>query len=177
GLTQKPSRLLVHLDNRAFLVRMVLMKFVVVPALMIAAVYLVDLEPVYAAGVLLFSLAAGEPFLLKLASVSESDIALAHTALTVAVVDLVDLEPVYAAGLLLFSLAAGAPFLIKLTSVSDSDIALAATVLMVLMVGTVVVLPLALPQVLEGITVDTWQIAEGLLVQMIAPLVIGMILL
>ncbi|MGC0251929.1 bile acid:sodium symporter family protein [Pseudactinotalea sp. Z1748] len=129
GLTQKPSRLLAHLDNRAFLLRMVLVNFVVVPALMIAAVYLVDLEPVYAAGILLFSLAAG------------------------------------------------APFVIKLTTVSQSDIALATTVLLMLMVGTVVILPLALPQVIEGITVDTWQIAQSLIVQMILPLAVGMALL
>src|SRR5690625_3626773 len=129
GLTQKPSRLLAHLNNRAFLLRMVLMNFVVVPALMIAAVYLVDLERVYAAG------------------------------------------------LLLFSLSAGAPFLIKLSSLSRADIALAATVLLVLMVGTVIVLPILLPQVIEGLTVDRWQIAEGLLVQLILPLVGGMVLL
>ncbi|HLS50214.1 MAG TPA: hypothetical protein VK024_09485 [Actinomycetaceae bacterium] len=129
GLTQKPGRRLEHLNNRAFLLRMILVNFVVVPALMIAAVALVDLEPVYAAG------------------------------------------------LLLFSLSAGAPFLIKLTSLSRSDIALAATVLLVLMVGTVVVLPLALPQVLEGMTVAAWDIAQPLLAQMILTLVIGMVLL
>lgn len=129
GLTQKPSRLLRHLDNRAFLLRMLLLNFIVVPALMIAGVYLVDMEPVYAAG------------------------------------------------LLLFGLSAGAPFLIKLTDVSDSDIALAATVMLVLMVASVVVLPLALPQVIEGLTVDAWGITRSLLVQMILPLVVGMLLL
>ena len=129
GLTQKPGRRLEHLNNRAFLLRMILVNFVVVPALMIAAVAVIDLEPVYAAG------------------------------------------------LLLFSLSAGAPFLIKLTSLSRSDIALAATVLLVLMVGTVVVLPLALPQVLEGMTVAAWDIAQPLLAQMILTLVIGMVLL
>lgn len=129
GLTQKPSRLLRHLDNRAFLLRMLLLNFIVVPALMIAGVYLVDMEPVYAAG------------------------------------------------LLLFGLAAGAPFLIKLTDVSDSDVALAATVLLVLMVASVLVLPVALPQVIEGLTVDVWGITRSLLVQMILPLALGMLLL
>jgi predicted Na+-dependent transporter len=106
GLTQKPSRLLEHLDNRAFLLRMLVINLVVVPALMIA------------------------------------------------VTDVVPLEPVYAAGLLLFFLSAGAPFLIKLANISDADIALAATVLLVLMVATVVVLPVALPLVVQGLTVD-----------------------
>lgn len=129
GLTQKPSRLLTHLDNQAFLLRMVLVNFVVVPALMIAAVFLIDLEPVYAAG------------------------------------------------LLLFSLSAGAPFLIKLTSISESDIALGATVLLVLMVATVILLPFTLPWVIEGLTVDTWAVAQGLLLQMLLPLAVGMVLL
>lgn len=129
GLTQKPSRLRRHLDNEAFLLRMLLLNFVVVPALMIAAVHVVDLEPVYAAG------------------------------------------------LLVFSLAAGAPFLIKLTDVSDSDISLAATVLLLLMVASVVVLPLSLPLVIEGLTVDAWAIARALVLQMIVPLVVGMVLL
>ncbi|SNR87748.1 bile acid:sodium symporter family protein [Blastococcus mobilis] len=127
GLTQNPSRLLEHLDNRAFLLRMLVINLVVVPALMIAAT------------------------------------------------DVVSLEPVYAAGLLLFSLTAGAPFLIKLANVSDADMALAATVLLVLMVATVVVLPVALPLVVEGLTVDTGTVVGSLLQQMILPLVIGMI--
>ena len=46
GLTQRPSRLLTHLSNKAFLLRMVLLNFLVVPALMIAATELVDLDPV-----------------------------------------------------------------------------------------------------------------------------------
>lgn len=129
GLTQKPSRLLEHLGNRAFLVRMVLINLVVVPALMIAATTVVPLEPVYAAG------------------------------------------------LLLFSLAAGAPFLIKLASTSESDIALAATVLLVLMVATVAVLPIALPRIIEGLTVDTGAVVGALLLQMILPLVVGMVAL
>lgn len=127
GLTQKPSRLLEHLGNRAFLVRMVLLNLVVVPALMIAAT------------------------------------------------DVVPLKPVYAAGLLVFSLAAGAPFLIKLANISDADMALAATVLVVLMVATVVVLPFALPLVIEGLTVDTGAVVGSLILQIILPLVVGML--
>ena len=129
GLTQKPSRLLEHLGNRAFLLRMLVINLVVVPALMIAAT------------------------------------------------SVVALEPVYAAGLLLFSLTAGAPFLIKLANTSDADIALAATVLLVLMVATVVVLPVALPLVVEGLTVDTGAVVGSLLRQMILPLVVGMVAL
>ena len=129
GLTQKPAKLVRHLHNRAFLLRMLLLNFIVVPALMIS------------------------------------------------LTQILPLEPIYAAGLVIFSLAAGAPFLIKLTSVSQSDIALGATVLLVLMITSVVVLPAVLPLVLEGVTVDVWAIVEALVVQMLLPLVAGMVLL
>ena len=129
GLTQKPAKLVRHLHNRAFLLRMLLLNFIVVPALMIS------------------------------------------------LTQILPLEPIYAAGLVIFSLAAGAPFLIKLTSVSQSDIALGATVLLVLMITSVVVLPAVLPLVLEGVTVDVWAIVEALVVQMLLPLVAGMMLL
>lgn len=55
--------------------------------------------------------------------------------------------------------------------------ALAATVLLVLMVATVVVLPVALPLVIEGLTVDTGAVVGSLLRQMILPLVVGMVAL
>ena len=129
GLTQKPAKLVRHLHNRAFLLRMLLLNFIVVPALMIS------------------------------------------------LTQILPLEPIYAAGLVIFSLAAGAPFLIKLTSVSQSDIALGATVLLVLMITSVVVMPAVLPLVLEGVTVDVWAIVEALVVQMLLPLVAGMMLL
>lgn len=44
------------------------------------------------------------------------------------------------------------------------------------MVTTVAVLPGVLPWVIEGLSVDAWGIARSLLVQMILPLVVGMVL-
>lgn len=128
GLTQKPSKILGHLDNRGFLASMVLANLVVVPALMVFAL------------------------------------------------ELVPLAAPYVAGLLIFSLAAGAPFLIKLTAVSEHDISLGATVLMVLMLATVVVMPVLLPLMLEGVTVDAFAITKALLLQMIAPMLVGMVI-
>ena len=93
----------------------------------------------------------------------------------IAATEVVSLQPVYAAGLVLFSLAAGAPFLIKRADISDADMALAATVLPVLMVATVVVLPVALPLVIEGLSVGTGAIVGSLLLQMILPLAVGMV--
>jgi len=97
-------------------------------------------------------------------------------ALTVFAPALVPLEPAYATGLLLFGTCAGAPFLIKLTAVSDNEIALGATVLTVLMAATVVTVPLLLPQLLKGISVNAGAIAVPLLSQLFAPMVAGMVL-
>lgn len=127
GLTQKPSRFRAHLSEGHFLSRMVLANLVLVPAVMMLAVTVVNLEPVYAAG------------------------------------------------LLIFGLSAGAPFLIALTRESKSDISLAATVMTVLILGTVVLMPLLLPRVVEGISVDVWAIISALLLQMILPMLVGMV--
>jgi len=95
GMTQKPALLWHHLSkNRAFLRRMLLLNFVVVPALMIAIVQVFDLEPVYEIGLLLFGLCAGAAFLIKLADMSESDMALAATVLLVLMVGNVIFLPI-----------------------------------------------------------------------------------
>ena len=84
-------------------------------------------------------------------------------------------EPPVKAGLLLFSLCAGALFLIKLMQTSQHDLALGATTMMLLMVITVIYVPLVLPLILSGITVDAWAIARSLLMQMLPPIASGML--
>jgi|SRR5690625_417652 len=128
GLTQKPANIFQHLRNWQYLVRMAIVNFIVVPALMIFFVHIFGVEGPYAVG------------------------------------------------LVIFSSAAGAPLLIKLTARSQNEIAAGATVQMVLMISTVLIMPLLLPLVIEGVTVDSWAIASGLLVQMILPMAIGMML-
>lgn len=129
GLTQRPTKILSHLRNWQYLLRMGLVNFVVVPALMI--------------------------FFIEVTGVAAP----------------------YSVGLTIFAVAAGAPLLIKLAARSQNDIAAGATVQMVLMVGTVLIMPFLLPLLIEGVTVDAWAIASGLLIQMVIPLVVGMVLL
>lgn len=78
----------------------------------------------------------------------------------------------YKAGLAVFSLCAGAPFLIKLTAVSKHDMALGAATMMMLVLATIVVVPLALPVLLPELSVDggamAWNLAQQLLLPMIA---------
>jgi BASS family bile acid:Na+ symporter len=76
-------------------------------------------------------------------------------------------------GLLLCGLAAGAPFLIKLAEFAKADLAFAVGLMVLLMVVTVGYLPLALPFLLEGITVNPIKIA--LVVLMLIPLAVGLL--
>jgi BASS family bile acid:Na+ symporter len=127
GLTQKPADIARHLRNGPFVLKMLAANFVLAPLLMIAALYVA-------------------PF-----------------------------DPALKAGLLIFSLGAGAPFLIKLTQTAEHEIALGAAVMMLLMVVTVAYVPIVLPLLLSGVSVDAWAIARALLLQMLLPIAVGML--
>ena len=127
GLTQKPSDIARHLNNWPFVLKMLLANFVFAPLLMIVALYFA-------------------PF-----------------------------DPALKAGLLIFSLGAGAPLLIKLTQTAEHEIALGAAVMMLLMVVTVGYMPVVLPMLLNGISVDGWAVARSLLLQLLLPIGVGML--
>jgi BASS family bile acid:Na+ symporter len=76
--------------------------------------------------------------------------------------------------LLLLGGAAGAPFLPKLAGVARGNLAFAVGLMVLLMVLTVGYLPLVLPMLLEGVSVDPWAIARSLIVLMLIPLMIGL---
>lgn len=126
GLTQRPSTIVACLRHRAFVWKMVLANFVLAPALMLVLVRVVTIDPAVEAG------------------------------------------------LLVFALCAGAPFLIKLTQVAEHHVALGAAVMLLLMALTVVYVPVALPLLLEDVSVDAGVIARALLLQMILPTLAGM---
>src|SRR5215831_13486770 len=127
GLTQKPSDIARHLKNWSFVLKMLLANFVLAPLVMIVALYLA-------------------PF-----------------------------DPALKAGLLIFCLGAGAPFLIKLTQTAEHEVALGAAVMMLLMIVTVIYMPVVLPLMLSGISVDALAIAKALLLQMLLPIGVGML--
>ncbi len=78
-------------------------------------------------------------------------------------------------GLILLSLAAGAPFTPKLAELAKGDTALATAVMLLQMVATVVILPFALPMMLEGdVSVDSLAIAKSLVIMMLIPLAFGL---
>jgi BASS family bile acid:Na+ symporter len=78
-------------------------------------------------------------------------------------------------GLLLCGVAAGAPFLLKLAELSKGNMAFGVGLMVVLMVITVGYMPVMLPVLLEGVSVDSGQIAQSLIVLMLIPLALGLL--
>ena len=79
-----------------------------------------------------------------------------------------------AVGLLLVSLAAGAPGLPKMAEFAKVDKAAATSLMALLVVATIIVLPIALPILLTGITVTFWDIASGLVYLILIPLAVSL---
>jgi len=77
--------------------------------------------------------------------------------------------------LILLGAAAGAPFLPKLASVAKGSLAFAVGLMVLLMVLTVGYMPLVLPLLLEGVSVDPTKIARSLVLLMLLPLVVGLV--
>jgi BASS family bile acid:Na+ symporter len=73
-------------------------------------------------------------------------------------------------GLLLLGVAAGAPFLPKLAQIAKGNLAFAVGLMVLLMVVTVGYLPLVMPALLPGVSVNSWQIARSLFLLMLLPL-------
>ena len=86
------------------------------------------------------------------------------------------LQPGLEIGLLLLGCAAGAPFLIKLTQAAQGDIARSATLLVLLVPVTVVFMPLVVPWLAEGASVNAGAIAIQLASTLILPAVLGLVL-
>jgi BASS family bile acid:Na+ symporter len=77
-------------------------------------------------------------------------------------------------GLLLCGVAAGAPFLLKLAEFSKSNMAFAVGLMVLLMVLTVGYVPLVLPWLLAGTSVNPLKIAQSLILMMLIPLAVGL---
>ncbi len=80
------------------------------------------------------------------------------------------LEESMAIGLLLLGMAAGAPFLPKLAQISKGNLAFAVGLMVLLMVITVGYVPIVLPLLLPGVSVNPAQIARSLVLLMLLPL-------
>lgn len=83
---------------------------------------------------------------------------------------LLRLDEPFGVGLLLLGVAAGAPFLPKLAQAAKGNIAFSVGLMVLLMVVTVGYLPLVLPLLLPGVSIDSWKIARSLIFLMLLPL-------
>ena len=77
-------------------------------------------------------------------------------------------------GLLLLGCAAGAPFLPKLAQLAKGNLPFGVGAMVLLMVITVAYLPIVLPLLLPGVTVNPVKIAQSLVLLMLLPLAIGL---
>src|SRR5215475_15386035 len=91
-----------------------------------------------------------------------------------AIARLLRLDQPLGIALLLLGAAAGAPFLPKLAGLAKGNLAFAVGLMVLLMVLTVAYMPLVLPLVLEGVSVDPVNIARSLLFLMLLPLAVGL---
>jgi bile acid:Na+ symporter, BASS family len=91
-----------------------------------------------------------------------------------AIARLLRLDQPLGIALLLLGAAAGAPFLPKLAGIAKGNLAFAVGLMVLLMVLTVAYMPLVLPLLLEGVSVDPMKIARSLVLLMLLPLGAGL---
>src|SRR3954471_5915252 len=88
----------------------------------------------------------------------------------IAIARILGLEESMGIGLLLLGMAGGAPFLPKLAQIAGGNLAFGVGLMVLLMVITVGYLPVVLPMLLPGVSVNPGQIARSLVVLMLLPL-------
>ncbi|MCW4025437.1 MAG: bile acid:sodium symporter [Candidatus Bathyarchaeota archaeon] len=94
---------------------------------------------------------------------------------TIGVLSVLPLQEDIQIAFYILALAAGAPFLPKLAQFAKADIAFAVGLMTLLMVATVIILPIFLPLMLSGITINPWDIVRPLLFLLLLPLGIGLL--
>lgn len=90
------------------------------------------------------------------------------------IAQLMNLDTDIYTGLIILATAAGAPFLPKLAGAAKGDAAFSVGLMVMLMVTTILYMPIVLPLLLSGVTIDPWEIARSLIVLMLIPLGIGL---
>ena len=90
---------------------------------------------------------------------------------------LIPLEAPYAMGLILIGLAPCAPFMPSMVDRARGDLGYTASFMLLASVGMVAYMPLAVPLLVDGLSVSAWVIAKPLLAVVLVPLVIGMVTL
>jgi BASS family bile acid:Na+ symporter len=98
-------------------------------------------------------------------------------ALAYGLAALLRLDPAYGAGLMLLGLTPCAPFLSMLADRAGGDKTRVASCLLISAVSTILLLPVAVPLTIPGLSVSAWTIARPLLLIVLLPLALGMAVL
>ena len=93
------------------------------------------------------------------------------------ITQVIPLEPPYAMGLILIGLAPCAPFLPAMVDRARGDLGYTASFMLLASVGMVAYMPLAVPLLVQGLSVSAWVVAKPLLAVVLVPLVSGMVTL
>lgn len=78
-------------------------------------------------------------------------------------------------GMTILAFASGAPFIPMIVQHAKGDLAMGVGVMTLLMVSTIIVLPIMLPLVIPGVTVNALDVAKPLIFLMLIPLIIGLL--
>jgi BASS family bile acid:Na+ symporter len=95
-------------------------------------------------------------------------------ALAYAITLVIPLEYPYATGLILLGMTPCAPFLPAIVDKANGDLGFTAALMLLAAAGTVAFMPLAVPVMVKGLTVNAWTIAKPLLLVVLLPLAVGM---
>ncbi len=85
----------------------------------------------------------------------------------------VPLMEAHAAGLLMISLAPTAPFLPLMVARAGGDMSFTGAYMLLTTLATVVLMPLLMPLLVTGVSIDAWLLAKPLLVLVLLPLLLG----
>ena len=91
-------------------------------------------------------------------------------AVVIGLTMVVPLPPETKIGLTILSLSAGGQFIPKLSQSAKGNIVVAVALMMLLMISTIIILPLVLPFVILGTSLNSWDIAKPIIFLMLTPL-------
>ncbi len=97
-------------------------------------------------------------------------------ALAYAITLIIPLEPPYALGLIFMGMAPSTSFLPLLVDKAKGDLGFTAAFMLTVSIVTIIFMPLAVPVLAKGITVNAWTIAKPLLLIVFLPMVIGILI-
>jgi predicted Na+-dependent transporter len=88
----------------------------------------------------------------------------------------IPLEQGYVIGLIIIGSAAGSPMLPKWVKLAKGDLAFGVALMVLLMGMSIVYLPLVLPQLIAGVDVAPWKVAQPLMLMILVPFIVGLLL-